>query len=145
MRLLDLARAAVSETRQTASNDAPSGACYRWRVNYPDGRAFDFCALPEQDRQQVQARYPGASIQQLPDNDDKSDITDQSPTPPESSGPCMEAFEERAGIMEFDGGLTRGEAERGARGPQPGRRAGTANIRGRSPPYRLNARSTLNP
>ena len=79
MNLLDLARSALPETRQTASNP-PTGACYRWRVSYPDGRAFDFCALPEQDRQQVQARYPGASIQPLPDTGDISDIGDQSPT-----------------------------------------------------------------
>ena len=60
--LLNLARIAMVTTTQT-----PCGGRYWWRVSYPDGRAFDFCALPEQDRQKVRDRYPGADVEPLPD------------------------------------------------------------------------------
>ena len=59
MSLLDLARSALP----TRPVDGPR---YRWQVSYADGRAFDFCSVPEQDRQQIQARYPGAGVEPLP-------------------------------------------------------------------------------
>lgn len=37
----------------------------------------------------------------------------------ETDCPACEAFEERAAIMEFDGGITRAEAERHAREAHP--------------------------
>ncbi len=61
--LLNLARIAIATTVPT-----DDGARYWWRVSYPDGRSFDFCALPEQDRQQVRDWYPGAVAEPLPND-----------------------------------------------------------------------------
>lgn len=61
MNLLDLARSALADR---TAEDRPR---YRWRVSYPDGRSVELCALPEISRREVEVRYPGASIEALPD------------------------------------------------------------------------------
>ena len=66
---------------------ANDGARYWWRVSYPAGRAFDFCALPEQNRQQVRDRYPGADVEPLPDDNTILAPALQPSTRPREAGP----------------------------------------------------------
>ena len=52
---------------------------YRWRVTLPSGERFDLHELPEPTRAMLEARYPGATVEPLPDHDQQAEQT----VPPE--------------------------------------------------------------
>lgn len=76
MSLLDLARSALPNERKTAATATAAtatvanatGTRYRWRVILADGTPFEVCCLPELTTDEIRARYPGATVEALPDS-----------------------------------------------------------------------------
>jgi len=52
---------------------------YRWRVTLASGEHFELHELPEPTRARLEARYPGATVEPLPDHDQQAGQT----VPPE--------------------------------------------------------------
>lgn len=56
-------------TVAVASLTTDETAHYRWRLTWPAGRTLELCAVPEFNRRDVEARYPGAIAEALPNGE----------------------------------------------------------------------------
>jgi hypothetical protein len=62
MDLLDIARSALAER---SADDEPH---FRWLVRLPAGSALEVVVLPELTAAEMRQRYPGATLEPLPDS-----------------------------------------------------------------------------
>ena len=67
MNLLDLARSALPVAAKDPASVQPDRAARRWQVHFPNLDPMEVLFSPAAKRAEVEAMYPGAIIEPLPD------------------------------------------------------------------------------
>ena len=57
----------VATVATVAVADDGAGRHYRWRLAFADRPPLEICSVPEMTAAEAMARYPGASVEPLPD------------------------------------------------------------------------------
>jgi hypothetical protein len=66
--LTDVLRELIRANKLALVEELTSTPHYRWRVGYTDGRRLEVAVLPELNHRDMLDRYPGATIEPLPEN-----------------------------------------------------------------------------